>query len=93
MQKITVLFVTLLLMLTQYAFSQKTDSTKRISYFSGSASVTNNGISIVPSFSLGKPAAIFNLSLTKKRFSVEQDLRFSLAGKPWSCGLLGPGTK
>lgn len=36
--------------LTHSSFSQKIDSTKSISYFSGAASVTNNGISIVPSF-------------------------------------------
>ena len=70
--------------LTHLAFSQKMDSTKSISYFSGAVSVTNNGISIVPSFSLGKPAAIFNLSMGKNRFSFEPDLWFSLAGKPWT---------
>lgn len=73
-----------LLNLTYFSFSQKTDSTKSISYFSGAVSVTNNGISIVPSFSLEKPAAIFNLATGKKRFSFEPDIRFSLAGKPWS---------
>jgi hypothetical protein len=83
MQKITLLFVVMLSILTQYSFSQGADSTKSISYFSVAVSATNNGISIVPSFSLGKPAAIFNLSMAKNRFSFEQDLRFSLAGKPW----------
>jgi hypothetical protein len=84
MQKITFLPVFVLSIVTQYSFSQKTDSIKSISYFSGAVSVTNNGISIVPSFSLGKPAVQFNLSLGKNRFSFEPDLRFSLAGKPWS---------
>lgn len=55
-----------------------------LSSFSGAVSVTNNGISIVPSFSLEKPAAIFNLSMAKNRFSFDPDIRFSLAGKPWS---------
>jgi hypothetical protein len=73
-----------LLIGTQFSFSQTTDSTKSISHFSGSVGVTNNGISIVPSFSLGKPAAMFNLSMGKNRFSFEPDLRFSLSGKPWS---------
>lgn len=84
MQKTTISLVIILLMRTHVSFSQKADSAKSIRYFSGSVSVTNNGISIVPSFSLGKPAAIFNLSMGKNRFSFEQDLRFSLAGKPWS---------
>ena len=73
-----------LLMLSHFSFSQKKDSAKSISHFSGSISITNNGISIVPSFSLGKPAAIFSLSVGKNRYSFEPDLRFSLGGKPWS---------
>lgn len=73
-----------LLHLAHFSFSQTIDSTKSISYFSGAVSVTNNGISIVPSFSLDKPAVIFNLSMGKNRFSFEPDLRFSLTGKPWS---------
>lgn len=55
-----------LLNLAYCAFAQTADSAKVISHFSGTASVTNNGISIVPSFSLDKPAAIFMLSMAKK---------------------------
>jgi hypothetical protein len=84
MQKNTVLLVFIFLLITHFSFSQKKDSAKSISDFSGAVSVTNNGISIVPSFSLGKPAVIFNISLGKNRFSFEPDIRFSLAGKPWS---------
>jgi hypothetical protein len=76
--------VVIFLLLAHFSFSQKTDSTKSISHFSGSVSVTNNGISIVPTFSLDKPAAIFMLSAGKNRFSFDPDLRFSLSGKPWS---------
>ncbi len=78
-----VVLLSVLLHLAYSSFSQKTDSTKSATHFFGSVSVTNNGISIVPSFSLGKPAVQFDLSIEKKRFSFEQDLRFSLAGKPW----------
>ncbi len=81
--KKTLLFF-VLLHLSHFAFSQKTDSTKTPVNFSGSVSVTNNGISIVPSFSLGKPAAIFMLAVGKKRLTFEPDIRFSLSGKPWS---------
>ena len=84
MQKNTGLLVFVLLLLTHFSFSQNTDSTKSISHFSGSVSVTNNGISIVPTFSLDKPAAIFMLSVGKDRLSFEPDIRFSLSGKPWS---------
>lgn len=66
------------------SFSQKPDSIRTPHIFSGSISATNNGISIVPSFSLDKPAVIFNLSMGKKRFSIDPDIRFSMAGRPWS---------
>ena len=91
MQNKTRLLVFAFLWLTHFSFSQKVDSTtqkkesiKSLPYFSGSIGITNNGISIVPSFSLDKPAVQFNLSLGKNRFSFEPDIRFSLAGKPWS---------
>ena len=84
MQKNTAIFVFVFLLLTHFSFSQKTDSTKNTGYFSGSVSVTNNGISIVPTFSLEKPAALFMLSARKNRFSFDPDIRFSLSGKPWS---------
>jgi hypothetical protein len=81
-----IVFVLLLgLMLTHpAAFSQKGDTLQKPLHISGAVSVTNNGISIVPTFSLDKPAAIFNLSLSKSRLSFEPDIRFSLSGKPWS---------
>ena len=43
----------ILVNLSQSCFSQTNDSTKSISHFSGAVSVTNNGISFVPTFSLG----------------------------------------
>lgn len=84
MQKSSCFLFFMLLMLSHVAFSQKVDSLKNTLFFSGAVSVTNNGTSIVPSFSLGKPAVILNLSMGKNRFSFEPDIRFSLAGKPWS---------
>lgn len=66
------------------SFSQQTDSIKSISHFSGSVNATNNGISLVPNFSLGKPAVIVNLSAGKGRFSFDPDIRFSLSAKPWT---------
>lgn len=84
MQKNTGLLIVILLMLAHSSFSQNADSTKNSTQFWGSVSVTNNGISIVPSFSLEKPAIQFNPAMGKSRFSFEPDIRFSLAGKPWS---------
>jgi len=65
-------------------FAQQIDSSGFVHHFSGSASITNNGISLVPNFSLGKPAAIFLLSFGGDRFSVDPDIRFGLDGKPWT---------
>lgn len=84
MQQNTVLLVVVLLLLAHASFSQKTDSTEAIRHFSGSVSVTNNGLSLIPTFSLGKPATIVNLSTGKGKLSFEPELRFSLEGKPWS---------
>lgn len=67
--------------------SQAQDSTtkkKEDFKMGGTISVTNNGISLLPTFTLGKPAAIFDLSLAGKRFSFEPQFRFALEGKPWS---------
>lgn len=65
-------------------FSQQKDSIKNDIHFSGSVNVTNNGISLVPNFSLGKPAVIFNLSAGGRRFTFDPDIRFSLSAKPWT---------
>ncbi len=83
-QRVRFIFVLIILFVAHFTFSQKTDSAKNITHFSGSVSVTNNGISLVPTFSLGKPAAIFMFSVGKGRLSFEPDLRFALEGKPWS---------
>jgi hypothetical protein len=64
-------------------FSQNTDSTKVISNFGGAVTVTNNGISVIPTFTLDKPAAIFDMSVGRK-LSFEPQFRFALEGKPWS---------
>lgn len=67
----------------QISFAQK-DSTQKNITFSGAINVTNNGFSNIPSFSLGKPATIINMTVGGKRTSFEPELRFSLEGKPWS---------
>lgn len=71
------------LILSHFSFSQKSDSTNFIDHFSGAVSVTNNGISVIPTFTLGKPAAIFNFSVGTRKLSFEPELKFSLEGKPW----------
>lgn len=62
----------------------KKDSVIKEYHFTGSVSATDNGISFVPTFTLGKPAAIVNFSVGGKRLSFEPEFRASLEGKPWS---------
>ncbi len=77
------LILLLLLSIPGITFSQKTDSTKIASYFGGAVTLTNNGVSSIPNLTLGKPAAIFSMSVGRKiRF--EPEFRFALEGKPWT---------
>jgi hypothetical protein len=68
---------------SQYAHAQE-ENRSGISHFSGNVSVTNNGLSLIPAFSLNRPAAIFELSLGGERLSFDPELRFALDGQPWS---------
>lgn len=65
-----------------HAFAQE-DKTSGISHFSGNVSVTNNGLSLIPAFSLNRPAAIFELSFGGERLSFDPEMRFALDGQPW----------
>jgi hypothetical protein len=60
------------------------DSTQKKYHISGAVAVTQNGFSILPMFTLGKPAAIFDLSVGSDRLAFEPQFRFSLEGRPWS---------
>jgi hypothetical protein len=73
----------LLLNLTLTLVSQTPGDTKLPSHFNGAVTLTNNGISFIPTFTLGKPAVIFDLSVGK-RLSFDPQFRFALEGKPWS---------
>jgi hypothetical protein len=53
-------------------------------HIGGALTVTNNGISLLPTFSLGKPAAIFDLTVGGEKLSFDPQFRFALDGKPWS---------
>lgn len=74
------MLVSILSLSAQSALAQK-DSTL---FFRSSLSVTQNGFSFIPSFSLGKPAVILEPSIGNKRWSFEPQFRFALDGKPWS---------
>ena len=60
------------------AFAQEKDSAQHLLNFRGSVSVTNNGFSLVPTFTLGKPALVTILSVSgKRRLSFEPEFRYS----------------
>lgn len=65
------------------AYSQENQKSG-IGHFRGNISVTNNGLSLIPAFSLNRPAAIFELSLGGERLSFDPEMRFALDGQPWS---------
>jgi hypothetical protein len=58
--------------------ARHSDSTLKITTFSGSVGITNNGFSIVPTFSLNSPSALVFLAWRKNRFSIEPDIRLTL---------------
>lgn len=78
------LFLFTLSGLAEISFAQKSDSLRIPNNFSGAVTVSTKGISIVPNLTLGKPAAIFDLSMGKRNLTFEPSLRFALEGRPWS---------
>ena len=77
--RLTILFLLLFFIIN--VFSQSIDSTPTPLHIDGSMGLTNNGISIIPTFSLNAPAAIFNFSVRKNRFSFDPDMRVTLDGR------------
>lgn len=55
----------------------------------GAVTVTNNGVSLIPSFTLGRPATIVDLTVKRGAASFEPQLRFGIDGRPWSFVLWG----
>ena len=58
-------------------------------HLGGTITATNNGVSIIPSFTLGRPALLFDLTMGGERLSFDPMLRFGMDGKPWSFVLWG----
>lgn len=57
------------------SIGQQADSTAKITSVSGSIGITNNGFSIIPTFSLNSPATIINLAIRRNKLSFEPDFR------------------
>jgi len=54
-------------------------------FFTGAVTLTTKGLSTFPNLTLGKPAAIFDMSVGGEKFRFEPVLRFALEGmKPWT---------
>ncbi len=68
---------------TTTTFAQNSD-TIIARFFTGAATITTKGLSTFPNLTLGKPAAILDLSMGGEKFRFEPIFRFSLEGKPWS---------
>jgi hypothetical protein len=77
------LFTVLFLNVSFLLFSQ-TDSTKQAWHVNGFIMVTNNGISPVPAFSLGKPALMTTLYVKKGGFTFSPEFNYGSDGKPWT---------
>lgn len=67
-----------------FGFGQKNENIKDTIHFRSNISITNNGFSAIPTFTLGKPAGVATFSIAGKRYSFDPEIRYSLAGKPWS---------
>ena len=50
---------------------------------SGSLSISNNGVAPVPSFTLGEPALINSVSITKGRLTFTPETGLDFSGNPW----------
>jgi hypothetical protein len=79
-----VLLIIILFNQSFLVFSQNSDSTKISNYFGGAVTITNNGISLIPTFSIDKPAVLFDLTAGRGKLSFEPQFRFSIEGKPWT---------
>ena len=78
------IFLLSILHLAYFSFAQSIDSIQTPSFFRGQITATNNGVSLIPSFSLGKPAMLFDLNIGKGRLSFDPMIRFGMNGKPWT---------
>ena len=74
----------LFLLLNTWILSHKPDTLKTPLSIRGNIQMTNNAISPVPAFSLGKPALLTTLYLQKGRLAFHPEFNFDLEAKPWS---------
>lgn len=77
------LFVFLFCLMSNFVAIAQTNNPSPV-IVNGAITVVNNGISLVPIFSIGKPAVIFDIGIKKNRFMFEPFLGFAVQeAKPW----------
>lgn len=73
---------TIFLLVTSIVSKAQNDTLPSQFHFSGNVGITNNGISIIPTFTLNAPALNSTLSFSNGgKFSIDPDLRFTFDGK------------
>ncbi len=63
--------------------SQGKDTVKNSLSINGMLSVTNNGFSYVPAFTLDAPAVFAGVNIEKNRLAFNTEFRYALSGRPW----------
>jgi len=77
-------FSVFLIFIFTISLSQETtDGSKTKLKADANVSLNSNGVASIPAFSLGKPAIIASVSLTKNRFSYDPVLAYGVNIKPW----------
>lgn len=75
---------TILFFVTSVTFSSVPDPVKPSEIkFNLSVTLNSNGMASIPAFSLGKPAIVGSMSVSRKRFSWDPNLAYGLDLKPW----------
>jgi hypothetical protein len=82
-KNIFIFLLSLLIVLSNTVYAQPLDKESDKLNCKTTLSVTNNGISFIPSFSLGKPAAIWEISIGN-RLTFDPQFKISLEGQPWA---------
>ena len=74
--------ITLFFILISVVSSAQNDSISNQFNYGGNIGLTNNGISIIPTFSLNAPAFVTSISFSNGgKFSIDPDLRLTLDGR------------
>ncbi|NDA61908.1 MAG: hypothetical protein EBX50_07690 [Chitinophagia bacterium] len=83
-QSFTFVLAALFFLIQPILAQQTTSVVRQPMVFSGSLGITNNGFSIIPSFSFNDPASVILLSWKKKQWSVDPEFRVTPTGKKGS---------